>query len=852
MHEPAPIAASPAARQAQAVRTAFTRVLLPAAALCAGALGSMSFVHDARLRTVLDNVHWTVSYSAAAWLAWIGVSVADAGTVRTRRWFAWGLSAYAAGQVLWDIQVAAGWNPFPGPSDALYLLLGPAVAAGLIEAMRARISGGVLRSAMLDAGAFTVASIALILALYLPLRHDSSLLQLTVLVLYPVGMFAAAGLAFMVFLTLRLRPAFGSVLLFAAMSANGLLWLRWNALTLSNALGTGTLFNACFSAAALAAGVAAMTWDATAIRTQRWKQHMQSALHALPTLVVIAAAAAVTIVNAQPTSALVTACATYGAGLVIVLALARQHLMFREEARLRDAESQFHTLFESATDGILVMDGPRFVACNAAAERMFRMSREELCRLTPMDLSPERQADGARTAERAPQILERAFAGESQLFPWNHRRADGTVFEAEVRLDRVQLPTGNLLQAVVRDVTERNAAERQRQLLEEQLRHSSRLEAVGRLAGGVAHDFNNILTVILGMTDLAQSRPSVDEQLGRDLDEIRHSAKRAARLTSQLLAFSRRQVITPLPCDLDQLVEGSLQMLQPLLGEDIELSLTCSEGESTVLADPTQIEQVLINLAVNARDAMPLGGRLEIETFPFHVSEDRARAAGVQPGPYRCLQVRDHGTGIAPELMEHVFEPFFTTKELGRGTGLGLATTYGIVHQSGGFIDLISQVGAGTTFRVYLPLIDAAAVAAPAVESHAAEPQGGSQHILLVEDEPSVRELTKRLMEAQGYRVTAAESGEQALALVDSSALTFDLLITDVILTGMSGRELQERLRERITGLRVVYMSGYTDNIIAPHGVLEPGTCFVQKPFTSAAIGATVREALQAPTKLAA
>jgi CheY-like chemotaxis protein len=384
------------------------------------------------------------------------------------------------------------------------------------------------------------------------------------------------------------------------------------------------------------------------------------------------------------------------------------------------------------------------------------------------------------------------------------------------------------------------------------LRHTSRLEAVGRLAGGVAHDFNNILTVILGMTDLAQRRSNVDDRLNRDLDEIRHSAKRAARLTSQLLAFSRRQVITPVPCDLDRLVEGSLLMLQPLLGEDVELCFTCSEGEATVLADPTQIEQVLINLAVNARDAMPQGGRLEIETFPFHVSEDRARSASVTPGVYRCLQVRDHGTGIAPELLEHVFEPFFTTKELGRGTGLGLATTYGIVHQSGGFIDLTSKVGAGTTFRVYLPLIDAAAATVPAAEPHASEPAGGSQHILLVEDEPSVRELTKRLMESHGYRVTAAESGEQALALVDSGSLVFDLLLTDVILTGMSGRDLQERLRERVPALRVVYMSGYTDNIIAPHGVLEPGTFFVQKPFTSATIGAAVRDALQAPTTLAA
>ena len=851
MTENATISGNTASRQTLVFRQACVRVLAPAALLCAAAFGAISFVKDDKLRSALDNVHWTVAYAAAAWLAWIGVSVAEPETRRTRQWFAWGLTAYAIGQVLWDIQVAIAWNPFPGPSDVLYLLLGPAFAAGLIEAMRSRIPGSALRSAMLDTSAFVAASIALILALYLPLRHDSSVLQMTVLALYPVGMIAAASLAFMAFLTLRMRPTPSAVLMLLTTLANSALWLRWNALTLSNGLGTGTLYNACFSATALATGVAAMTWDPAPLRSPRWQQRLQSVMHALPMLVVIAATMAVAIVTANPTSMLVTACATYGAGIVILLALMRQHLMFREEIRLRDAESHFHTLFESATDAILVMRGPQFMACNAAAERMFQLTREQLCSMTPGDVSPELQSDGKRTADLAPVILERAYGGQSQLFAWNHRRADGTVFEAEVRLDLVQLPTGNLLQAVVRDVTERNAAERQRHVLEEQLRHSSRLEAVGRLAGGVAHDFNNILTVILGMTDLAQRRPNVDDRLSHDLDEIRHAAKRAARLTSQLLAFSRRQVITPVPCDLDGLVTSSLQMLKPLLGEDIELCVTCSEGESTILADPTQIEQVLINLAVNARDAMPQGGQLEIETFPFHVSEDRARAARVQPGPYRCLQVRDHGSGIAPELLEHVFEPFFTTKELGRGTGLGLATTHGIVHQSGGFIDLTSKVGAGTTFRVYLPLIDASAPATPAPEVHAAEPQGGSQHILLVEDEPSVRELTKRVMEAQGYRVTAAESGEQALALVDSSTLTFDLLLTDVILTGMSGRDLQKQLRERIPGLPVVYMSGYTDNIIAPHGVLEPGTFFVQKPFATSTIGATVHEALQTPTKLA-
>jgi two-component system, cell cycle sensor histidine kinase and response regulator CckA len=823
--------------------SAVVRILVPTLAIVGAAIAATRFVHGHAVLATLDNLHWTVSYVGAAALAWLGVRYAGADEREPRRWFALGMSAYAIGQMLWDVQVASRWTPFPAPSDACYLLLGALCTWGLVGSLRERTSRGVQAMVALDVGGLLAAVLAFVLALYLPLRGDTSVLQMAVLVLYPVGLLTAACVAVVMVPTLRLRPDRGWVLLLLGLLADGWLWMEWNARSLSGRLDDGSPYNAAFSLAAIAIGLGAMWWRPTPARGAAWERRCEGALRLLPLLLVMVASGAVLVAFTVPgVPPGVRGITTYGAVVVVFIALLRQSILLHERDRLLEAESQFRTLFESSHDAILLMKGERFIDCNPSAALLFGVERERLSTLGPLELSPEVQPDGRTSAESAREHLKAAMDGKSQLFAWRHLRYDGTPFEAEVRLDCVALPGGPIVQAVVRDATARCEAELVRQRLEEQLRHAARLEAVGRLAGGVAHDFNNILTVILGTTELALRR-SKDEHTLKDLGEIRRSAQRAAALTSQLLAFSRKQVIAPVPSNLNVLVSSDMDMLRRLIGEDVELSFHPGRDVGTILVDPTQVEQVLVNLVVNARDAMPGGGRVRIETSVVELDEEACRSrAEAHPGRFVRLEVRDNGPGIAAEVIGHVFEPFFTTKAFGRGTGLGLSTVYGIVRQSDGFIELESGQGEGACFHIHFPEIEAAAQRAPAPVSPALRP--GHEHILLVEDERIVRDLAKRVLAGLGYEVTAAASGNDALAALADPALHVDLLLTDVIMPSMSGRELYERLSRERPGLPVIYMSGYTDHIIAPHGVLDPGTHFIQKPFTLETLAGAVRSVL--------
>ena len=826
-------------------------VLAVAVAIAAAAVVAERFVRDKALLVALDNLHWTVSYAAAAVLAWIGVRRASAADRVARRWFALGFTAYAAGQVLWDVQVAIGWNPFPGPSDAFYLMLGPLCCAGLLHVLRARTTPGEQRTIVLDAGGLTVAAIAFVLALYLPLQGRNTGLQLAVLVAYPVGLFSAACVAAVLVPTLRLRRHRGWILFLAGLVAQGGLWMEWNARTLAGTLVDGSLYNAAFSLVAFVMGLGAMEWRSDAATAPRWERRYEGMLRLLPLLLVMGASSAVLIAFTFPgvPPAVETVTAWAGA-IVVIISLLRQSILLHDRDRMLEAESRFRALFDSAQDAILLMNARGFLECNPSAERLFGMPRAELCRLGPVDVSPETQPDGRASRESAREKVAAALAGRSQSFTWLHRARDGRELYTEVSLDSVTLPHGRVLQAIVRDVSERHEAEATREQLEERLRHAAKLEAVGRLAGGVAHDFNNILTVIMGTTEMALMRAG-DAPTRKDLGEIRRSAQRAAALTAQLLAFSRKQVIAPVPSDLNALVAGALVMLRRLIGEDIELVFEPGQGVGTVLVDPMQVEQVLVNLAANARDAMAGGGRLRIATRVVTIGEDARRAnADARPGRHVRLEVSDTGPGIPDELTSHVFEPFFTTKDVGRGTGLGLSTVYGIVRQSDGFIELVPTHGRGACFHLHFPEVAAAPSAAPApVRGPMVR---GRERILLVEDEAIVRDLARRVLADLGYDVAAAGSGAEAIACVEGASAPFDLLLTDVIMPAMSGRELHEHLRRERPDLRVVYMSGYTDNIIAPHGVLDPGTNFLQKPFTLAALAEIVREVLDAPAPGAA
>jgi len=379
--------------------------------------------------------------------------------------------------------------------------------------------------------------------------------------------------------------------------------------------------------------------------------------------------------------------------------------------------------------------------------------------------------------------------------------------------------------------------------LEEQYQQAQKMEAVGQLAAGVAHDFNNLLTVILGFCDLLLADFDPADRRHADIAEIQKAGTRAARLTRQLLAFSRKEIIEPKLLDLNVIVADIRRLLERLIGEDVRVVLVSAGAVAPVLCDQGQVEQIIVNLAVNARDAMPSGGTLTIETATVELRDDVANSrGGMKAGRYVALTVTDTGTGMSPEVQARLFEPFFTTKGAGKGTGLGLATVHGIVTRCGGHLKVVSEVGRGTSFTAYFLPAEAAwpiaAAPAPAVR-----PRAGVQTILVVEDEEGLRQLTRRLLVRQGYTVLVAANADEASLLFEENP-SIDLLLTDVVMPGASGPELVTRLVERRPALKVIYMSGYTDDAIVHHGVLDPGIAFVHKPFTSESLGQKIREVL--------
>jgi PAS domain S-box-containing protein len=513
------------------------------------------------------------------------------------------------------------------------------------------------------------------------------------------------------------------------------------------------------------------------------------------------------------------------------------------EEALRRANDSLQAVIQSAPLAILSFDAEGIVQTwNPAAERLFGWTANEVIG-RGLPIVPDELEEECREARR------RVMQGERLTgLDLVRKRKDGT----SVTVNRFAAPlhdadgraTGII--GLIEDVT---SVKR----LEQQLFQAQKMEAVGRLAGGVAHDFNNLLTAILGSTDLLVETLPSDHPGREDALETRKAALQAADLTRQLLAFSRQQVLAPRVLSPNDVVANMDRMLRRLLGEDIDLRTLLRDDVGAVRADPGQLEQVVMNLAVNARDAMPTGGKLTIETANVVLDETYATEHSVVvPGAYVMLAVSDTGTGMDADTKARAFEPFFTTKPKGKGTGLGLATVYGIVKQSGGYIWVYSEPGQGTTFKTYLPRVDA-----PLEPSSAAPvPTGslrGSETILVVEDQDQVRKLTSKMLEARGYHVLVAASGHEALQigsqwearrLVERSAKDIDLLVTDVVMPGMSGREVALLLAPAHSQMKVLYLSGYPDESIALHGVLESGLAFLQKPFTAEALARKVREVL--------
>ncbi|MDP2627941.1 MAG: PAS domain S-box protein [Candidatus Rokubacteria bacterium] len=505
------------------------------------------------------------------------------------------------------------------------------------------------------------------------------------------------------------------------------------------------------------------------------------------------------------------------------------------EERLRESEQRYRRVFAESRDAIgIVGPGGEVLEINRAGLDLFGYGAAEVPGLRVQQLY-------ADPADRARFLDEMGRSGSVRDFEVRFRRKDGTLIDCLLSAALWRDEADSLLgyHVVIHDVTERRQ-------LEAQLRQSQKMEAIGGLAGGIAHDFGNLLTVIIGRAQLVLSRLPSDDHHRADIDLIQKTALRASALTQQLLAFSRKQVLQPKVLDLDALVSGMAAMLRRLIGEDIELVVTPRSEGVRIKADPGQLEQVILNLAVNARDAMPRGGRLGIETAQAELDEQFCRQhPGAHTGPHVVLAVSDTGVGMNAATRARIFEPFFTTKEAGRGTGLGLSTVYGIAKQHEGYIAVESEPGSGTTFRVYLPRVEEAVAlergAPPAAAGR------GSETVLLVEDEEEVRSLTREILEVTGYTILEAAKPTEALEIARRHDGPIHLLLADIVMPQMNGRQLAGKLTALRPGLRVLHMSGYSDDILGRRGCLDPGLALVRKPFSPTDLVRAVRDALDAP-----
>jgi PAS domain S-box-containing protein len=512
----------------------------------------------------------------------------------------------------------------------------------------------------------------------------------------------------------------------------------------------------------------------------------------------------------------------------------------RAQEVLRISEERFRSLIENSSDAIVLfgLDGAISYA-SPSTPHVLGFTPEEFVELNALDvIHPD---DRQFVTQRLKISLQQPRIGIAAQARVRHKDGSWRLMEGTLT-NLLKEPTVGAFVNNYRDITERKQAEEALHESEEHLRLSQKLEAVGRLAGGIAHDFNNLLTVINGYSVLLLKKTSDDQQRQR-LEEIKKAGERAATLTRQLLAFSRKQVLQPRVLNLNAVVTNVASMLQRLIGEDIDLVLSLNAALGQVKADPGQLEQVLMNLVVNARDAMPNGGKVVIETANMQLNKEYSTLhTSVRPGSYVMLAVSDSGDGMDAETQRHIFEPFFTTKEFGSGTGLGLSTVYGIVKQSGGNVWVYSEPGHGTSFKIYLPRIDE--VAEPEADQVRLELEKGTETILLVEDELMVRNIARETLEMNGYKVIEAADGHEALLLSDPYTANIDLLVTDVVMPGMSGRELAEQLTSSRPKTKVLFMSGYTDDAIVHHGVLEEGAMFLEKPFAPDALALKVREVL--------
>ena len=598
---------------------------------------------------------------------------------------------------------------------------------------------------------------------------------------------------------------------------------------------TGETFDLVWSLTTLIPLIIAVTWkDPGVVLTGRrtapyWRTLITQLLPLIfPLLVMIMAAR---IVRAQ----LVLAAFAVLISLIITYArlLLTQREQVRSAAALSESHRLLHSIMEGANEIVFVKDlKGRYLMINTPGARMIGRTVDEVAGKTDAEIM---DPETARAIADADALVIRSCKPHTYDLTMPVRGASRIFLSTK---SPYFSPQGELIGLICFsvDVTDQRK-------LEQQLRQTQKMEAIGTLSGGIAHDFNNLLTVIKGYTGLLMERLD-HEDLRSLVGNIDHAADRAAALTRQLLAYSRRQVLQPKVINLNSLVHGMDRLLRRLIGEDVEMNTATDPQLGSVKADPSQIEQVIMNLAVNSRDAMPRGGRLTLETSNIELGEAYSHDhPGTSPGRYVMLAVSDTGIGMDAETKSHIFEPFFTTKGVGHGTGLGLSTVYGIIKQSGGAIEVYSEPEQGTTFKVYLPRVEEPAESV-AVKAASTTPIRGHETILLVEDDVQVRDLAAAVLANSGYNVLVADSSREVVAKVEKYDGPIDLLLTDVVMPGIGGREIANQVKARRPGIKVLYMSGYTTNAIVHHGVLDPGTFFLQKPFTPSSLTTKIREIL--------
>ncbi len=912
-------------------------ILLPAAIVASVSIAIALVTPKEPLKQFFDNVHWTLSFGVAAALAWLGSCTGTDPDRKARRLFAIGLTLYALGQVVWDLEAAFSQVHFPDFSDIFYLCPGPFIFVAMLACLRRSSSRANFRAALLDVAGLATAVLTFVLAIYLPRHQTQTMLQMVVLVAYPVVLLGTACLGFVLLLSLHLKMQRGWILFQIALVGNGLIWLEWNSLSLDGALRNGTWYNAVFSIMALVQGLGAMMWRTEESSDPRWIKGTEGVLRTLPLFVVVVAAASIVFAYLIPSvPSLMEYSAVIGGLVVVVISSIRHNLtlgerdaLIRAERSLLSMENRFSATLDLVPVPVAMITHPEglFVLANAAYRELYPFeigrrpsqvnlfrdtterdriirSLDELHRLTAeevvlrdksgrehltllsaeivdayggshatlvaLDIQERRDVEQAlRSSEELTQSIlqtsldavilkdehglvrdwnaqaERTFGysvsealGKSMvdlIIPQTQResyqnvifeyvnsddrtqqgrrfelsavRRSGEVFPAELAVTPIGSKDRLFFSVFVRDLTEQRRAEETKSLLEAQLRQSQKMEAVGTLAAGIAHDFNNVLSAIRGNADLASEDISPSSQASTSIEEIKRAARRASSLVQQIVAFSRQHEEPREILNLEAITSEVVQLLRSTLPASVSLRIAVAQDTPLVIAASTQMHQVLLNLCTNSWQAM--------ESRPGEITISIERAEIVQggsipldAGTYALMSVADQGHGIAPDNLQRIFEPFFTTKTLGQGTGLGLSVVHSIVQNHRGLIYAESEIGRGTTFRIYLPATsNEAKVGIEQASTHRST--GAGRHVVYLDDEAPLVFLVDRALTRRGYRVSALTSAEEAITLVRDSEHEVDIVVTDYNMPHLSGMDVAKTLRALRPQLPIVLISGY-------------------------------------------